>query len=308
MRRRPEHSYFLLKQTVPMLFAIGAVLSVLLLFFPDISALGIGALSAWGGVILLCAAALVLRMRKLRNPPADRTEEERDRFLSDVAHELKTPLTVIRGCAEIMADGAVPAEEFPEYCRRIQRETEAMSRLVGDLLDVSRLRTGRVRFEPRDVELSCLCRSVCDSLGTVAGKKEVEVLFVENGPKLPVLLLDYDRIRQLLVILLDNAVKHTDGGGRVTLALTREGETVVLRVSDTGHGIAAEDLPYVFERFYKADPERGGLAVGSGIGLSLARQIVLLHGGTVDVTSEKEKGTCFTVRLPFREYKENTDL
>lgn len=306
MRRGCEHSIFLLRRTVPMLFAVGAVLSVLLLFFPESMGLGIGAIVVWslaalGGILSFVGGFFVRR-----NPPADRSEEVRDRFLSDVAHELKTPLTVIRGCAEVMADGAIPPEEYGEYCARILRETDAMSRLVSDLLDVSRMRSGKIRFEPRDADLIYLVRSVCDALNTVAQKKGVNVV-CDVHCQLPVLLLDYDRIRQLTVIFLDNAVKHTDAGGTVTLTLLREGETVVLRVRDTGHGIAAEDLPFVFERFYKADPERGGLSVGSGIGLSLAREIVLLHGGTVDVTSEIEKGTCFTVRLPFREYKENLD-
>ena len=115
--------------------------------------------------------------------------------------------------------------------------------------------------------------------------------------------MDYDRIRQLLVIFTDNALKHTPSGGRVTLSLSRQGDRVILQVRDTGHGIAPEDLPYVFERFYKADPARGGLSSGSGIGLSVAQQIVRLHEGTLSVSSEVGKGTCFTVDLPLREYE-----
>ncbi len=307
MSRRSEHNSLLLERTVPMLFAIGAVLSILLLLFPGTLPLVIAACGVWSGTAILTLIGLFRHVLcKKRKPVEDRLAGERDRFLSDVAHELKTPLTVIRGCAEVLNDGAVPVEEYPEYCARILRETEAMSRLVNDLLDVSRLRGGRIRFEPRDVNLEYLVRSVCDSLNTVAQKKGVNVA-CDVRSELPVLLLDYDRIRQLTVIFLDNAVKHTDEGGTVTLFLDREGETVILGVRDTGHGISPEDLPYVFERFYKADPQRGGLGTGSGIGLSIAQQIVLLHGGTVDVTSEIGKGTCFTVRLPLLECKENLD-
>lgn len=290
-----------------MLFAIGAVLSVLLLFFSSCFWLKILVavllFLAFSSALLFWALS---RCGAKKSENSDRLAAERDRFLSDVAHELKTPLTVIRGCAEVLADEAVAPEEYPEYCARILRETEAMSRLVSDLLDVSRLRSGRIRFEPRDVDLAVLLQGVCDALNTVGQKKNVNVVF-DARCTLPVLLLDYDRIRQLAVIFLDNGVKHTDAGGTVTLTLDREGDTVLLQVRDTGHGIAPEDLPYVFERFYKADTRRGGLAEGSGIGLSVAQQIVRLHGGTVDVTSQIGEGTCFSVRLPFHECKECAD-
>ena len=290
-----------------MLFAVGAVLSVLLLLFPGNFALSLGCCILWGVTALAAGISLVFYLffaKKTKNISV--SESEKDRFLSDVAHELKTPLAVIRGNAEILADGVVPVEEYPEYCGRILRETDAMSRLVGDLLDLSRLRTGKIRFEPRDVDLSYLVKSLCESLAPVGAKKGVFVAF-EPRCELPVLLLDYDRVRQLALIFLDNGIKHTPEGGTVTLFLDREGDTVLLGVQDTGHGIAPEDLPHVFDRFYKADPQRGGLDVGSGIGLSLAVQIARLHGGTVDVTSEIGKGACFTARLPFRECKENVD-
>lgn len=307
MRRRSEHIFLLIERTVPMLFAIGAVLSVLLFLFPGNLALALGACAAW--ILAATASGIDLFFRVfLRKKQLDEeTEEgEKDRFLSDVAHELKTPLAVIRGNAEILADGVVPAEEYPAYCRRILRETDAMSRLVGDLLDLSRLRTGKVRFEPRDVDLAYLASSLCESLAPVGEKKGVFVAF-ESRCSLPVLWLDYDRIRQLAVIFLDNGIKHTPEGGTVTLFLDREGDTVLLGVRDTGHGISPEDLPHVFDRFYKADPQRGGLEVGSGIGLSLAVQIARLHGGRVDVVSEIGKGTCFTARLPLRECKETVE-
>lgn len=306
MSRRAEHIFPLIERTVPMLFVIGAVLSVLLLFFPEILWLRIGACALWLGAVAGGMFMLIFRRKSKKNTVSDRLEAERDRFLSDVAHELKTPLTVIRGCAEVLGDGAVSEELFPEYCRRILEETEAMSRLVSDLLDVSRLRAGRIRFEPRDVSLEYLAQSVCESLGIPAEKKGVKVVF-EARASLPVLSLDYDRIRQLLVILTDNAVKHTPAEGTVTVSLDRVGGRVLLRVSDTGHGIAPEDLPYVFERFYKADASRGGLPAGSGIGLSIARQIARLHDGEISVESRENAGTCFTVDLPLREYKNSED-
>lgn len=306
MRRTRKHILPLIERTVPMLITIGAVLSVLSLLFPDISGMMIAAVTVWGLVSVSSAVFFIFSLfQKKKELENGRMEQERDRFLSDVAHELKTPLTVIRGSAEAMSDGAIPAEQYPEYCARILRETDAMSRLVSDLLDVSRLRAGRIRFEPRDVDLSVLARSVCESMAQVAKKTDVS-LICDIRAELPVLLLDYDRIRQLMVIFLDNAVKHTPSGGRVTLFADREGESVIIGVRDTGSGIAPEDLPYVFERFYKASPARGGLSAGTGIGLSVAQQIVRLHGGTVKVESEPGRGTCFTARIPLRECKENT--
>ena len=288
-----------------MLIAIGAVLSVLSLLFRGVQWFLIAAVAVWLLVLVFSLVPMIFCRSSKEKGASDRMERERDRFLSDVAHELKTPLTVIRGSAEAMSDGAVPPEQYPEFCDRILRETDAMSRLVSDLLDVSRLRAGRIRFQPMDVDLSVLARSVSDSMAVVAGKTGVTVS-CEIRAELPVLWLDYDRIRQLLIIFLDNAIKHTPSGGQVTLIVDRAGQTVLLRVNDTGSGIAPEDLPYVFERFYKADPQRGGLSNGSGIGRSVAQQIVRLHDGTVKVESELGRGTCFTAALPLRECKENS--
>ncbi len=308
MRRRSEHIFSMIKRTVPMLLAIGAVLSILLILYPQSKILFWGSLSVWSVGLLAAVSDLALGPVFKKKRSGTETEEkltlERDRFLSDVAHELKTPLTVVRGAAEAMSDGTVPSEEYPQYCRRILRETEAMSRLVSDLLDVSRLRSGRVRFDPSDVDLAYLASALCEGLQPVAEEKGV-TLSLEQRDTFPVLFLDRDRIRQLMIIFLDNALKHTPAGGNVTLFLDRVGDQVLVGVQDTGDGIAAEDIPYVFERYYKADPQRGGLAAGSGIGLSIAREIVLLHGGTVDVVSQIGEGSCFTARLPLREFKEN---
>lgn len=304
MRRKSEHIFPLIERTVPMLIAIGAVLSILLILHPQQTGLLTGAFAVWGLALAMTVADVIFSLFFKKKREGKNTDSSQDRFLSDVAHELKTPLTVIRGTAEALKDGAVSEEDREESYSRILREADAMSRLVADLLDVSRLRNGKIRMELGDTNLEYLAHSVCDSLRTVGDKDGVSVV-CEVEENLPVVWMDRDRIRQLMVIFLDNAVKHTPKDGRVTLSIGREGDEVILRVSDTGSGIAEEDIPYVFERYYKADPQRGGLAAGSGIGLSIAHQIVLLHGGTVEVTSKRGSGTCFTVRLPLREFKEN---
>lgn len=304
MRRRAEHIFSLIERTVPMLIAIGAVLSVLLILQPHQTGLLAGAFAVWGLALAMTVADVIFSLIFKKKKEKKESDSQQDLFLSDVAHELKTPLTVIRGTAEALKDGAVSEEDREAFYSRILREADAMSRLVSDLLDVSRLRSGRISMELGDTNLDYLAHSVCDSLRGVGERVGVSV-FCEVEEDLPIVWMDRDRIRQLMVIFLDNAVKHTPDGGRVILSVSREGNEVILSVSDTGSGIAEEDLPYVFERYYKADPQRGGLVTGSGIGLSIARQIVLLHGGTVEVTSKRGDGTCFTARLPLREFKEN---
>ena len=311
MSRRPGSGIqWILFLTVPMLFAIGTVLSVLLFFEPDARAVLAPYFpllyTVFGLTVaaLCCAVTAAVLFLRFRNKTV-RTDEVRDRFLSDVAHELKTPLTVIRGSAEVMVDGAVEPERFPEYCGRILNETDAMSRLVTDLLDVSRMKAGKTRLQLRDVDLAVLAASTVESLAPLAEKAGVQLSYRETD-KLPVLLLDYDRVRQLAVIFIDNAIKHTPAGGSVEVTTGRNGANCFLAVKDTGDGIAPEDLPYLFDRFYKADPSRGGLASGSGIGLSVAQQIVRLHGGSVSVESQPGAGACFTAYLPVREFREET--
>ena len=304
MTRRSEYKSLIpLLLTVPMLFVIGTVLSALAICFPAVR--GFFAVFAVLCLIALalCVEALVLGIRRERE--VRRNEEIRDRFLSDAAHELKTPLTVIRGAGEVLLDGAVPPERWGEYAGRILEQTGIMNRLVSDLLDVSRMKSGKVRMELRDTDLASVAASVVEMLSDLAEEKKITLRCVAKDP-LPVLLLDPDRIRQLAVIFTDNALKHTPEGGTVTLTTGAAGETCYLSVQDTGDGIAPEDLPYVFDRFYKADPSRGGLSSGSGVGLSIARQIAELHGGSVDVQSRPGEGSCFTARLLLHPYKEDS--
>ncbi len=300
MRHRSEHIFLLIERTVPVLLAIGAVLSVLLLLNQGSKGLLWGAVSVWS-LALLCAVADIvfslLFKKKSKTGPEDlRAESDLDGVLSEVAHELKTPLTVIRGSVEVLLDGAVPAERYPEYYARILRETDAMTKLVSDLLDATRSEE-KFRFDPQKTDLSALLKAVCDDMRDVASSRGV-VLQWDPRATLPTLSLDPDRMGQLAVILLDNALKHTPEGGTVTLFLDRKGKTALFGVKDNGAGIAPEDLPHVFDRYYKAPVHRGGLAGGTGIGLFVAQKIARLHGGSVDVESKPGKGACFTVRIP----------
>lgn len=301
MRRKSEKLFLLIERTVPVLLAIGAVLSVLpLLFRVELWLLIVGAV-VWCLALALAVADFIFTLIRQKKSTKTIERDDRDQLLSEVAHELKTPLTVIRGSAEILLDGAVPPEQYPEYFARILRETDAMTKLVSDLLDVTR-KEESLRFDPKPTDLALLMQSVCDDLKDVASDCEVNLTF-EAKKSVPYLWLDPDRIGQVAIILLDNAIKHTSSGGEVSLSLNQDSRSVVLQVQDTGCGIAPEDLPHIFDRYYKAPVERGGLASGTGIGLSVAKKIVTLHKGTIDVVSEIGKGTRFTVRFPLSKCK-----
>ncbi len=301
MRRKSEKLFLLIERTVPVLLAIGAVLSVLSLLFPEQMGLLIGCAVVWGFALIATVTDFICSLILQKKSKKSREYDDRDQLLSEVAHELKTPLTVIRGSAEILADGAVSPEQYPEYFARILRETDAMTKLVTDLLDVTR-KEETVRFDPKPTDLALLMQSVCNDLKDVASDCEVNLIFEAKTP-VPYLWLDPDRIGQLAIILLDNAIKHTPSGGEVALSLDQGSRWVTLQVRDTGCGIAPEDLPHIFDRYYKAPVERGGLASGTGIGLSVAKKIVALHRGTIDVVSEIGKGTQFTVRFPLSKCK-----
>ncbi len=305
MRRKAEQLFLLIERTVPVLLAIGAVLSVLLLLFRASTALLIACIVAWG-VALAAAVADFVFSCFFKGKTASEPEKSSDSLsqtarLSEVAHELKTPLTVIRGTAEVLLDGAVPEEEYPEYLNRILRETDSMARLVSDLLESTR-KTGDVRFEPEACDLCEIVSSVADDFKQTAAETGVELEY-RCTQRIPRLMLDPHRVGQLTLILLDNAVKHSPAGEKVTLFVARDHSGVIFGVQDHGSGIAPQDKPHIFERYYKAPKSRGGRTDGSGIGLCVAKQIAQMHGGTIDVKSEKGNGALFTVRFPLSKCK-----
>ncbi len=305
MRRNIEQLFLLIERTVPVLLAIGAVLSVLSVLFPTKTGLLIVCLVAWSLALAAAVSEFVFflisgKKSKLQKKKNAQVSPERDR-LSEVAHELKTPLTVIRGSVEVLADGAVSSEQYPEYFARILRETDAMTRLVSDLLESTR-KTKDIRFEPEPTDLPQIAQSVLEDLKQTAAESEVELAFSSNA-RIPMLMLDPHRVAQVMIILLDNAIKHSPKGGKVTLSLFRDSSGVVLSVQGQGKGIDPRDLPHLFERYYKAPPSRGGRSDGSGIGLCVAKQIAELHGGSIQVKSKKGKGALFTVRFPLSKCK-----
>jgi signal transduction histidine kinase len=220
--------------------------------------------------------------------------DAQQRFVSDASHELRAPLTIIQANLDLLERmPALPADERAEILGEASRETHRLSQLVADLLALARADAG-IALQRRRVELDrVLLEAVGDARHLARGQRlEIDALepVVVSG--------DPDRLRQLLLALLDNAVKYTPAGGRIGVALARDSTNARLTVSDDGVGIPATDLPHVFDRFYRADPARSRDPGGTGLGLPIARWIVEQHGGDITVTSEPGEGTQVRIQLP----------
>lgn len=217
------------------------------------------------------------------------------RFVSDASHELRAPLTAIQGNLELLEHRPqLPPDERQEAIGEAAREARRLSTLVADLLALARADAG-VALRRERVELDRVLLETVGEARHHAGGQRVEVGVLQPA----VVDGDPDRLKQLLLILLDNALKYTPSPGRVTVALRRLETTVEMTVEDTGVGISLEDLPHVFERFYRADPARSRDPGGTGLGLPIARWIARQHGGDVVLTSQTGSGTTARVDLPF---------
>jgi signal transduction histidine kinase len=224
----------------------------------------------------------------------------RRNLIADVAHELRTPLSVIQGNLEAMLDGVLPAE--PDEIASLYEETLLLTRLVGDLRLLSVAEAGQLTLERKPVALGSLLQRVVEPIGHQADASQV-TLTLHVDSDLPLVLVDGDRIGQVLSNLLQNALRHTGGGGRIYVAATTIAGAggrleVVVEVADTGSGIAANDLPYVFDRFYRGDKSRSRATGGTGIGLALAKQLVEAHGGRIWAESVPGQGSTFRFTLP----------
>jgi signal transduction histidine kinase len=219
-------------------------------------------------------------------------------FVANVSHELKTPLTSIQGFAQAILDGtAAEAESQQRAVQVIYDESDRLRRLVEDLLDLARLDAGQVVFEKQSVDMNALLEGVVEKLSIRAAEKSVRI--ETRLPKLPSLIGDGDRLAQVFTNLIDNAIKHTPGGEKVSLKGEVEGGWVTLHVDDHGEGIPPDELSRIFERFYQLDKARaGGRERGVGLGLAITREIVQIHGGRVVAQSVVGRGSRFSVQLP----------
>lgn len=243
-----------------------------------------------------------------------RNEELRRNMIADIAHELRTPLAVLQGELEAIQDKIV--EPTPGKIAGLHDEVMRLTRLVSDLRTLSLAEAGQLEFHLGPVDATEVVRQVAATFQTVAAAKHIS-LNIEIGPTSdsrpltadsspltadsspPTAFADPDRLAQILRNLLDNSLRYTPEGGRIGVRVSQgESGGVLFAVSDTGHGIPEKDLPHVFERFYRADPSRSQATGGSGIGLTIVKQLVEAQGGKVSVISEVGKGTTFRFTLP----------
>ncbi len=218
---------------------------------------------------------------------ADRVRRD---LMSDIAHELRTPLSVLQGRIEGLLDGVYPREDA--QLSQLLEETHLLSRLVDDLRTLALSDAGALPLQKEPTDLAALARDVVRSMETDATRQLISMTVSAHG-ETRVLEVDPLRVREVLLNLLSNAIRHTPSGGTITLEISGLASGVAIRVSDTGAGMPPEELAHVFDRFYK-----GAASRGSGLGLTIAKGIMIAHGGTIDASSEVGKGTTVTCSFP----------
>jgi len=229
---------------------------------------------------------------------AEKANQLMDEFLAILSHELRTPLNAILGWTHLLRSGTLPADQAARALETIERNTTVQTQIVTDILDISRITSGKLRLNPRQMDPSEFVKSAIDTVKPASEAKGVELALTVAEP-IGRLWGDPDRLQQVAWNLLSNAVKFTPRGGRVEARLAPAGSHVELSVTDTGQGISAEFLPHVFETFRQADSSSARSHTGLGLGLAIVRHLVELHGGSVEASSEGEgRGSSFRVLLP----------
>ena len=244
------------------------------------------------GIILGALASLLMATRSLR--PISRAFQRQREFVADASHELRTPLTLIRTNVDAWLRRS--NGQTRTYGQSIVQEVEQLNRIVGDLTTLALADARQLRLDPRPIELNEVVEGLITQATPLADERGVQLRPDLNGG----VRVDADlvRVRQLLLILIDNALTHTPSGGKVSVGVVRQNGRAQVTVTDTGEGIPTSDLPHIFERFYRADKARTRENGGSGLGLAIAKWIVDAHKGEIAVTSTEGKGTEVAVSLP----------
>ncbi|MBU5593940.1 HAMP domain-containing histidine kinase [Amphibacillus sp. MSJ-3] len=224
-------------------------------------------------------------------------DEVRESFVSNVSHEIQSPLTSIKGYARAIQDGLIPIEDQAEYIAVIYREADRLSRLSNSLLKMASLDAEEHLIKLEHYRLDEQIRRV--TLSTEPFWREKNITFDLDLTKIYI-YADQDLLEQAWLNLITNAIKYNRENGEIHISFYKDEEYHIIRINDTGIGISQSSIPYLFDRFYKEDQSRSEFSGGNGLGLSITKKIILLHGGTIDVVSEKGVGTTFFVRLPIR--------
>ncbi|MBU0702240.1 MAG: HAMP domain-containing protein, partial [Chloroflexi bacterium] len=224
-----------------------------------------------------------------------RAEKARQNQTADVAHELRTPLTVIQGALEAMLDGVYPTDR--ENLQAALTQTHTLSRLVEDLRLLALADAGQLRLYTVPLDLRTLLREITDA-HQIQSQSQGVALSLEMPPTLPLVQADRDRLVQVLGNLLSNALRYVPRGGEITVRATEQRQEVIVAVADDGPGIPPDDLPHLFERFWRGDRTRRRATGGSGLGLTIARSLVEAHGGRIWVESVEGEGSTFAFALP----------
>jgi two-component system CheB/CheR fusion protein len=250
---------------------------------------------------------LLAQEQSTRNA-AEAANRAKDEFLSILSHELRNPLNSLLGWAQLLQRPQIDAETMTQGLQAIERSTQAQAHLITDLLDISRISSGRLRLDAEPIQLVPIIEAAIDVVRISAEGKNIEII-PRLDPTPRNIVGDPTRLQQVMWNLLSNAIKFTPQAGRIDITLNYTDIEAEIQVSDTGKGISADFLPYVFERFRQADGTRTRSNPGLGLGLSIVRHLIELHGGTIEVTSPGEgQGTTFTIKLPLQTTKPNTSI
>ncbi len=222
------------------------------------------------------------------------------RLTSDVAHELRTPLMAILATVEAMQDGVLPVDQ--ERLENVASEARRLSRLVDAMLHLSRLENGSVLIRPAKTDVIAMVQGLTRAQEPLFREQNLRLKFSNRTAREECFTeIDGDMVREALINLLSNAIRYTDTGGLVTMAVSEDREDVVISVTDTGIGIAKEDIPQTFSRFWRSDASRERASGGLGVGLAITKEILDRHNGTISIESELGEGTTFALHFPRRQ-------
>ncbi|WP_143315162.1 ATP-binding protein [Clostridium sp. HBUAS56017] len=230
----------------------------------------------------------------------EKLEQMRKDFISNVSHEFRTPLTIIKGNLESIVDGMTKPTEVVDTCTALIKETNRLERMVKDLLNLSRLESGKVEIDHNELDVNMLINDTARSLRTLIYSKDIDLqLNLESN--LPKLLSDYDKLKQLLIIFLDNAIKFSYSKGILKVTTYSDNKKIYIKVEDNGVGIPKEEIEYLGEKFFKADKSRNAQIEGTGLGLSIAKRLIKVLKGNFYIESDLGKGTTIIIAFSIRE-------